>query len=304
MQNSAKVNKPRIEFVQSVAYSLSQQTIGVWVLTLAVILPTVSLSQQRGQQAAPAKPTPRHPDGRPNFGPPPGETGLWQPAGSRLADVDHYDPKDPKAAFNVPDGFPGKLKLSDVPFQPWARALFDYRQDNEFEPYTRCKPSGGPRQVATAYGTELIDMPDLKRLYITQTGGPHTFRIVYMDGRAHPDHLDPSYYGHSVGHWEADTIVVDTIGFNEKFWMDREGTPHTEKLHIIERFTRTDFNTLKYEVTIDDPGAYTSTWKAGFFFRWQSGVETFEYICQDNNQAPELLVGSQKSVDRSSLIVP
>ncbi len=277
---------------------------GVWILILAVILPMLALSQQRGQQPTPAKPTPRHPDGRPDFGPPPGETGLWQPAGSRLADVDHFDPKDPKAAFNLPDGFPGKLKLADVPFQPWARALFDYRQDNEFEPYTRCKPSGGPRQVATAYGTELIDMPDLKRLYITQTGGPHTFRTVYMDGRAHPDYLDPSYYGHSIGHWDGDTIVVDSVGFNEKFWMDREGTPHTEKLHLIERFTRTDFNTLKYEVTIDDPGAYTSTWKAGFFFRWQSGVETFEYICQDNNQAPELLVGSQKSVDRSSLIVP
>ena len=271
-------------------------------LTLALSSAIVTLSQGQGQ--SPVKPAPHHPDGRPNLGPLPGEMGMWQPGGSRLADVDHFDPKDPKAAFNRPDGFPEKLKLSEVPFQPWARELFDFRQDNEFEPYTRCKPSGGPRQVATAYGTEFVDMPELQRLYITQTGGPHTFRIVYMDGRPHPANLDPSYYGHSIGHWEGDTLVIDAVGFNEKFWMDREGTPHTDRLHLIERLTRTDFNTLKYEVTIDDPGAYTATWKGGFFFRWQSGVETFEYICQDNNQAPELLVGSQGHVDRSSPIVP
>jgi hypothetical protein len=64
-------------------------------------------------------------------------------------------------------------------------------------------------------------------------------------GRAHPEHLEPSYYGHSIGHWEGDTIVVDTIGFNEKFWMDREGTPHTEELHLIERFTRNRLQPLK-----------------------------------------------------------
>jgi hypothetical protein len=85
-------------------------------------------------------------------------------------------------------------------------------------------------------------------------------------GRAHPEHLEPSYYGHSIGHWEGDTIVVDTIGFNEKFWMDREGTPHTEELHLIERFTRTDFNTLKCEVTIDDPGATLPRGRPAFSF--------------------------------------
>ena len=108
-----------------------------------------------------------------------------------------------------------------------------FRLHNELEPYTRCKPSGGPRQVATAYGTELVDMPNLKRFYIMQTGGPHSFRIIYMDGRPHPKDLEPSYYGHSVGHWEGDTLVVDTVGFNERFWMDSDGSPTTEKLHLI-----------------------------------------------------------------------
>ena len=125
-----------------------------------------------------------------------------------------------------------------------------------------------------------------------------------MDGRPHPRDLEPSYYGHSVGRWEMDALVVDTVGFNEKFWMDREGSPHTEKLHFTERFTRMDMNNLKYEITVDDPGAYTATWSTGFVLRWSPGQELFEYVCQDNNHAPELMVGAQKSVDRSSVIIP
>jgi hypothetical protein len=99
-------------------------------------------------------------------------------------------------------------------------------------------------------------------------------------------------------------LVVDTIGFNEKFWIDRQGTPHTDRLHLVERFTRSDFNTLKYEFTIDDPGAYTAPWTSGILLRWSPGQELFEYVCQDNNLAPELAVGQAGSIDRHSLIVP
>jgi hypothetical protein len=102
---------------------------------------------------------------------------------------------------------------------------------------------------------------------------------------------------------EKDTLVIDTVGFNEGFWMSR-GLPHTSQLHLIERFTRTDSNTMKYEVTVDDPGAYTAPWTAGFLLRWEAGTELFEYVCQDNNHAPELMLGAQQSVDRSSPIVP
>jgi hypothetical protein len=130
-------------------------------------------------------------------------------------------------------------------------------------------------------------MRDLQRVYMFDIGGPHSFRIIYMDGRQHPKDLEPSYYGHSVGHWEGDTLVVDAVGFNEKFWLSRDGLPHTDKLHLIERFTRTDANTLKYEVTIDDPGAYTAKWSSGFNVRWNAGLDLFEYVCQDNNHFPE-----------------
>jgi len=235
--------------------------------------------------APPFRPTPRYADGRVNLGPPPGETGLWLPG---------------------PGGTPGEPwppRSMEVPYQPWAQELLAYRRQNQFEPHTRCKPSGGPRQFLTPYGVEFVDRPELQRLYIMDIGGPHTFRVVYMDGRLHPKDWVPDYYGHSVGHWEDNTLVIDTVGFNEGFWMSR-GLVHTSRLHLIERFTRTDMNTMKYEVAVDDPGAYTATWTAGFLLRWESGTELFEYICQDNNHAPELMLGAQESVDRSSPIVP
>jgi hypothetical protein len=245
--------------------------------------------------APPARPTPRWPDGTVNWGPPVGETGLWNVAGGTFARRD--GPVDPNAA--------PKPTLSEIPFQPWTRAIYDYRQENQLEPYTRCKPSGAFRQVATAYGTQFVNFPELKQFIIFQTGGSHSFRTIYMDGREHPKDLAPSYYGHSIGHFEGDTLVVDTVGYNERMWISNlEGMPHSEKLHTIERFTRTDMNNMRYELIIDDPGAYTATWKTAFDVRFTSGSESFEFICQDGNQAFDLMVGSMESVDRSSPFVP
>jgi len=283
-------------------------------LLLSLPLAHLSFTQNAGQNgrgrraAEPAKPTPRLPDGRVNFGPPEGQLGLWLPDGRpRYAEIDVLNP-----LLVGPQGqgqyagkvFPDHPKVSQVPFQPWARQLFEYRQYNLFEPHTRCKPSGGSRQFITPHGVEIVDMPELKRVFIFDVSGPHTWRTIYLDRDTHPKDLVPTYYGDSIGHWEGDSLVVDTIGFNEKFWMEREGSPHTEKLHLIERFTRTDFNTMKIEVTVDDPGAYTATWKTGFYLTWTPGREGFEYICQENNHASELMIGFEQSVDRSSRIVP
>jgi hypothetical protein len=122
--------------------------------------------------------------------------------------------------------------------------------------------------------------------------------------------LLPSYYGHSTGKWEGDTLVVDTVGYNERFWIDRgadaaSGFVHTEQLHTIERFTRTSANQISYELTIDDPGAYTETWKAGAYnISLNTGSELFEYICQDNNQGGELMVGTMSTVSRKTQFVP
>lgn len=229
--------------------------------------------------AGPAAPTPRWPDGHPRLGALPGQKGgLWNGGGS-TADA-------------------------STPYQPWARAVSQMRREEALEPHTRCKPSGGSRQFATPYGVEIVEIPDIQRVFILDNGGPHTFRTIYTDGRAHPTNLTPSYYGHSVGKWEGDTFVVDSVGFNDKMWIDRGQAPHTEKLHLIEKFTRTDMNTMSYELTVDDPLAYTATWSRTSSMRFAANSELFEYICQDNNQAHTLMVGTSEHVDRTSVIVP
>jgi len=253
--------------------------------------------QGRGGAAQPdTRPAPRWPDGHINLGPVPGsEMGLWDATPTQIPlarpDVasdfglfaaDAREPTDPFLA--------AKPKLSQIPFQPWARSLFAVRVQSRQEPYTRCKPSSGARQVATAYGTQFLEVPELQRFYIIETGGAHSFRTVYMDGRAHPAKASPSDRGHSVGHWEGDSLIIDTVGFNEKVWVDNLGMPTTDKLHTIEKITRTNYSTITYEITIDDPGAYTATWKSGFYLRWTPG-ESFEFVCQENNQAPELIMG-------------
>ena len=281
------------------------------VLALSPLLTHTSLAQRGGGAqgaAAPARPAPRAPDGKIILGSPVGEKGTWMAVDNRIAIPEKPEEfGDRDAAANFPSGpgaFP-KARMSQVPFQPWARGLFIYRTKHEFEPYTRCKPAGGARMVATAYGTDFIDVPDQKRIYITQTGGPHSFRPIYMDGRPHPKDMDPTYYGHSVGHWEGDTLVIDTVGFNERSWIDLRGMPTTESLHLIERITRPDFTTLRYEITIDDPEAYTAPWTTGMFFRWAPGAEQFEFVCQDGNLAPILMIGADnKKLDRTSRIAP
>jgi len=196
------------------------------------------------------------------------------------------------------------LATDKTPYQPWAKALYEFRQANELEPHTRCKPSGFARQFLTPYGVEFVELPELQRIFIFDIGGPHTYRTIYMDGRQHPARLTPSYYGHSIGRWDGDTLVVDTVGYNESFWMDRRGMPHTELLHTIERFTRTSTQQIRYDVTVEDPGAYTAPWSSGLNLAWNDGQELFEYVCQQSNYAGELMVGELNSVDRSSPIIP
>jgi hypothetical protein len=238
----------------------------------------------RGRQAGPpAAPAPRNADGRAIFATP-GKKGVWLPGGGGATTPNSTGPQ--------------------IPFQPWARAVYADRGQNQLEPHTRCKPSGVTRPFLTPYGVEFVELTELERIYIFDIGGPHTYRTIYMDGRTHPANLSPTYYGHSIGWWEGDALVVDTIGFNEGFWLDRRGSPHTVKLHTLERFTRNDLNVIKYEVTIDDPGAYTKTWKSGFDLRWDPNVELFEYVCQQMNYAHELMLGAHESVDRRSPIVP
>lgn len=238
-----------------------------------------------GGPAAPAPPTPRWPDGKPIMGSVPGQAvGGWGAGVTTL---------------------PRGMKLEEIPFQPWARAAYDVRQIDQFEPHTRCKASGVSRQFSTPYGTEFVEVPELQRFYIMDVGGPNSYRIIYMDGRSFPANIPLTNYGYSIGRWEGDTLVVETRGLNEKFWIDTRGTPHTSQLKFTERFTRTDMNTMRYVATIDDPGAYTRPWTTGEFnLRWRPGEELFEYICQQFNLGTELMLGTQDEIDNTRFFVP
>ena len=234
------------------------------------------------QPAAPSKPTPHWPDGRVNLSQAPGIKGFWNVAGG-----------SPIGKGGT--GLATNLTLEEVPFQDWARALYAYRQTRGGldDPHSRCQPAGGMRFFTVPNGMEFIDQPELSRIFIIDGENRDWRRIAMEPGRKHPseDLLNPSYFGDSIGHWEGETLVVDTVGYNEKFWFIRGGLPHTHYMHLIERFTRTDFDTLKYEVTIDDKGAYTRPWSGGWNIKWQytnydgsPGGEIHEYFCIDNER--------------------
>ena len=149
--------------------------------------------QPAGRGAAPpSKPTPHWVDGRVNFGAPAGQSGIWAGDGRLAVNPKSYEPNSTRNAL---------IHIDAIPLQPWARELTNARHAEvlRFEPHARCKPSGGPREFVTPYGFEIVDLPDIKRVIVLDIGGPHSFREIYMDGRAHPKNLQPTYYGHSVG---------------------------------------------------------------------------------------------------------
>ena len=176
-----------------------------------------------------------------------------------------------------------------APFQPWAKALYLHRQRSVLrdDPLARCLPPGGPRQFQMPNGFQFIEQREVGRILVLLGGGNRNWRVIYTDGRpqGQPADVVLGYYGNSVGRWDKDTLVVDSVGFNERFWMANGGLPHTEALHLVERFTRTDLNTLRYEVTVDDPRTYTRTWSGGWTIQWVPDREIQEYFCEENAES-------------------
>jgi len=268
------------------------------IAALVLVAPSFVLAQRgAGPSAAPPAPAPHFPDGTPNLGRDPGEKGIWNVPWVRNMGL-RIDKTEAGTDLPSSGGVVGlvghDLKRDGsrfeplVPFMPWSAAVYDYNVANEskYDPEGYCLPPGGPRMMATPYPMEIIQLPEQNRTIMTFEGATHIWREIYMDGREHPkgDALNPSYLGHSVGHWEGETLVVDVVGFNEATWLDYSGHPHTDQLHVIERFTRRNKNVLHYEATIDDPGAYTKPWTVAWNVPWRANGELAEYICQENNQ--------------------
>jgi hypothetical protein len=244
----------------------------VVVLALGLLMsPLRAQAQVNPPPQLPPKPwpaAPKMPDGTPNLGATEPNKGYWH-----LSQFNNY----------------GRILKShkEIPYQPWARALATERlaDQSKWDPHGYCMPPSGPRMMTTPFPMEIIQIPQQQRILMIYEGGGHLWRIIYMDGRPHPDRdaLAGSYKGHSVGRWEGDTLVVDVVGFNEGNWLDMAGNPHTDQLHVIERYTRKDLYTLAYEATIDDPGAYTEPWTIGFDIVWNEKGEIQEYICHENS---------------------
>ena len=204
---------------------------------------------QRAEAKVPSGPAPRTADGKPDL------SGVW---------------------------FPGPDLEPEVPsFQPWAAAEAKKRGSRPGDdPRALCLPTGVARMHALDLA-KFIQTPSLL-VVLVELSVPGV-RQIFLDGRPHPPGLQPSWLGHSVGRWENDTLVVDTIGFNDRGWLDGS-RPQTEQLHVVERFRRIDLGHLQLEITIDDPGAYTKPWKVRRLLQLAAGEEIMEYVCNENNK--------------------
>jgi hypothetical protein len=229
-----------------------------------------------------ARPTPRYPDGRVRLDRVPGEKGYWgQASVSSLVETGVEVEMDARGLLaDIDDA----EKIA--PFRPWALALYRYRQQNglEDDPTRYCLPPAGPRHLHTPGGFRIVQDRNFNRVYVMFGGGNRNWRVIFLDGRAPPDpeEVFGTYYGHSTGEWQDDTLTVQSSGFNERFWFSNGGLPHTEALRLTERFSRPDFDTLKYEVTIDDPLTYTRPWTAEWTVEWVEGGEIKQQFCEDN----------------------
>jgi hypothetical protein len=153
--------------------------------------------------------------------------------------------------------------------QPWAKARFDSNGVTTVpDPFLeRCEPLGTPRVLLTNVPQKIVQTPNEIVLLYERN---HDFRIIYLDGRNHPADVDAFWWGHSIGRWEGNALVVDTVGFNDRTWLDWSGLPHSDALHVVERYQRVDQDTLRLEITVDDPQTYTRPFAATRTFKKQS----------------------------------
>jgi len=213
-------------------------------------------------------------------------------------DPDLRDPHVPATVPNISgmwqvrgyDRYIKPIDGSDPPWQPWNKQAFEERAAAEaagtplYDPTAACLPSGIPRIIAAPYPVEIVQTPDATVfLYETQ----HLFRIVHMN-QDHPGEVEPSYMGHAVGHWEGDTLVIDSVGFVENTQIDEGGTQHTAAMHVIERLRKLEDGSLEVLFTIDDPQAFTEPWTARRVWQWRPDIRFLEYVCEENNRnAPD-----------------
>jgi hypothetical protein len=222
--------------------------------------------------------TPRTADGKPNLAAPvpktrdgqPDLSGIWRAAEGRYLQ-------------NITDG------LAEVPFQPWAATLYKERSDNlaKGRPTERCLPHGVPDAMMVRSGPwKIVQTPGVTLILFEEM---NHYRQVFVDGRTFPKDANPTWFGYSIGKWEGDAFVVETKGFNDQTWLDDPGHPHTDAMHVTERFRRRDFGHLEIDITIDDAKAYTKPWTVTARFDLLPDTELIENICENEKDAQHMV---------------
>jgi len=230
----------------------------------------------------PAKNVPRKPDGKVDV----------DAAPRRMADgkIDLQGFWVPTNAVKYLLNLAADYKQDDIPLQPWARALYNERieTNGKDHPGVRCWPSGIPEKDNIPDGLKLVQTPDLVIfLHESRT----IYRQIFTDGRPFPKDMQPAWMGYSIGRWDGDTLVVETIGQNGKTWLDMRGLPGTDALKVTERFTRRTIGKMDIEVTIDDAKAYTKPWKVSMNWSLLPDAELIESICEENSKDLAHMVG-------------
>lgn len=192
-------------------------------------------------------------------------SGVWMPYSIRMEGID---------------------EKARPPLTPWGQAKFDAAAPlvgpravagKENNPALRCEPEAVPKSLVLPNPFEIIQISGRMFMFFEQY---HLWRTVWADGRAIPTDADPSFLGTAVGKWDGDTFVVDTVGFNDKPWVDSYGNPRSEQMHLTERYRRLDHDTLEMQIIMDDPKAYTKTWVSPpQKFKLEANWEIAEFFC-------------------------
>jgi hypothetical protein len=247
-----------------------------------VLALTLAVAAHAQWEPYPWKHVPRTPDGKVDLNAPTQRTSYGKPDLSGF-----WMPKDrTKYLLNLA----ADMKEQDIPLKPGARDLYNQRIANNGKdhPGVSCLPSGIPEKDNIPDGLKLVQTEDLViLLHESRT----IYRQIFTDGRPLPKDPQPTWMGYSVGHWDKDALVVDTIGQNGRTWLDMKGLPGTEALRITERFFRPKIGHMDVTVTIDDPQAYTKPWNVNMPWSLLPDAELIESICEENNRDPAHMVG-------------
>ena len=248
----------------------------LWIATLALSWPAFSQTAAPPASAASTATTPDL-------------SGVWNMRGG--PDKRYFSYTFSKDEPSMTPWAEERFKLTKPSFGP--RAVED--SNDPVNPTTvsavGCFPPGMPRLYLQPFPMEIIQVPGRVIMLFEFS---HFIRQIYTDGRKHNTALGPTWLGDAIGHWEGDTLVVDTIGFNDKTWLDRGGHPHSTDLHLTERIRRVDHNTLQDDLTIEDPKAYTKPWGGTLTFQLHPTWNITEMICEDNINFDQFLKNEAK----------